>query len=182
MANQSIKRNSKKHTRARTVKNRYSHLPSDSLEQSSSDIMVQPSQDYEEEWYSHKDPMPENDYPILDQLSSFSQEEKEDMFSQLEEQIENKKNLLMSKRNFFNTYAQENPYLQEVATQYDTIYTALLNEKRKEFIALNALQEYLLYLINNNIVIDKEIDAVRKEQQHILEEMHRLRAQVHYAW
>jgi len=174
MANQSIKRNSKKNTRAHTAKNRYSHLPA---EQSSTDIMVQPSQDYEEEWYSSED-----NPPILDQLSSFSQEEKEDMFSQLESQIENKKNLLMSKRNFFNTYAPENPYLQEVATQYDTIYTALLNEKRKEFIALNALQEYLLYLINNNIVIDKEIVTVRKEQQHILEEMRRLRAQVHYAW
>jgi hypothetical protein len=195
MANSSIKRNSKKNKRVRTAKKRYVHLPVVSLEQSS---------DNSNELYSNEDAQVKGDkeenldnednedYPIVsrvdnqdhivDQISSFSEEEKEDMFSYLEEQIENKKKLLMSKRNYINKYETENPYLTEVKTQYEEIYNALLNEKRKEFIALNSLQEYLLYLINNNIVIDKEIVSVRKEQQHILEEMQRLRAQAHYAW
>jgi len=172
MANPSIKRNSKKHTRVRTAKNKYAHQPVVPLEKST---------------YNTKDdysvvPDVEKDDNILTQIYSFSEEEKEEMFSQLEQQIENKKKLLLSKRNYLNKYETENPYLQEVKQQYEEIYNVLLNEKRKEFIALNSLQEYLLYLINNNIVIDKEIDVVRKEQQHILEEMQRLRAQAHYAW
>jgi hypothetical protein len=192
MANPSIKRNSKKNTRMRTAKNRYAHLPVDSLEKSSnltnklySNEETQVKEENTENEYNELPAMGdrvENDDPIVDQISSFSEEEKEEMFSQLEQQIENKKKLLMSKRNYLNKYETENPYLQEVKQQYEEIYNALLNEKRKEFIALSSLQEYLLYLINNNIVIDKEIDVVRKEQQHILEEMQRLRAQAHYAW
>ena len=192
MANPSIKRNSKKNTRMRTAKNRYAHLPVDSLEKSSnltnklySNEETQVKEENPENEDNESPAMGdrvENDDPIVDQISSFSEEEKEEMFSQLEQQIENKKKLLMSKRNYLNKYETENPYLQEVKQQYEEIYNALLNEKRKEFIALSSLQEYLLYLINNNIVIDKEIDVVRKEQQHILEEMQRLRAQAHYAW
>ena len=192
MAKQSIKRHRKTNTHMRSAKKRDSHLKVAPLEQPTEDVMEQ--EDAEEVYSSDEDydpqeeneinesPAPDNQDHIVDQISSFSEEEKEDMFSHLEEQIENKKKLLMSKRNYLNKYETENPYLTEVKQQYEEIYSALLNEKRKEFIALNALQEYLLYLINNNIVIDKELVSVRKEQQHILEEMQRLRAQVHYAW
>jgi len=192
MAKQSIKRNRKTNRRDRSAKNRDVHLQADHPEKPSEDVMEQEDavnvyssdeyDDSQEENELNEYITPDNQDPLVDPISSFSEEEKEDMFAQLESQIENKKKLLMSKRKYLNKYETENPYLTEVKQQYEEIYNALLNEKRKEFIALNALQEYLLYLINNNIVIDKELVSVRKEQQRVLEEMQRLRAQVHYAW
>ena len=70
MANPSIKRNSKKNTRVRTAKNRYAHQPVDSLEKSTENT----NEDYSVV------PDVENDDNILGQISSFSEEEKEDIF------------------------------------------------------------------------------------------------------
>lgn len=91
--------------------------------------------------------------------------------SQIEEQIRDKKKMLIKKKKELNKKAKLNHYLSGVKDDYNKYYDYILNEKQQQFNALTLLKEYMGDLITTEKLVDNQLKTAKHDQKDITREI-----------
>jgi hypothetical protein len=91
--------------------------------------------------------------------------------SQIENEIKNKKMLLVRKRKDLDKKEKLNEYLSGVKTDYNKYYDYIIGEKQQQMNTLNLLKEYLDDLVQTENLVDRQLKTVRRDQRDILGEI-----------
>lgn len=91
--------------------------------------------------------------------------------SQIENEIKNKKLLLVKKRKDLDKKEKLNGYLSGVKKDYNKYYDYIVGEKQQQLNTLNLLKEYLDDLVRTENLVDRQLKTVRRDQQDILGEI-----------
>jgi hypothetical protein len=95
--------------------------------------------------------------------------------SQIENEIKNKKMLLVRKRKDLDKKEKLNEYLSGVKTDYNKYYDYIIGEKQQQMNTLNLLKEYLDDLVQTENLVDRQLKTVRRDQRDILGEIDNIR-------
>lgn len=91
--------------------------------------------------------------------------------SQIEQEIRNKKGLLIKKKKELDKKTIINEFLGEVSSDYNKYYDYILSEKQKQYNALQLLREYMNDLIKTENLVDDQLRSAKHEQRTILDEI-----------
>lgn len=91
--------------------------------------------------------------------------------SQIEQEIRNKKGLLIKKKRELDNKSKINEFLGEVSSDYNKYYDYILSEKQKQHGALQLLNEYMNDLIKTQNLVDDQLRSAKHEQRTILDEI-----------
>ena len=92
-------------------------------------------------------------------------------FSQIEEQIRNKKRLLIKKKKDLNKKYKLNDYLSGVKEDYNKYYDYIVNEKQQQYNALLLLKEYMGDLVKTEHLVDNQLKIAKHDQKDIMREI-----------
>ena len=92
-------------------------------------------------------------------------------FSQIEEQIRNKKRLLIKKKKDLNKKYKLNDYLSGVKDDYNKYYDYIVNEKQQQYNALLLLKEYMGDLVKTENLVDNQLKIAKHDQKDIMREI-----------
>ena len=107
-------------------------------------------------------------------LSKLSLGERDLYIRKLEEEIKNKKNVLINEAKDIGNIKKGNKLLEGVHTNYQTYYDGIVKEKQQQYDAMMLLKEYLDDLIKQENVDKYQLKSVRKDQQDIILEMDKI--------
>ena len=94
---------------------------------------------------------------------------------QLNEEIKNKKTLILKKKKEIEKKKSNNTYLEKVSKDYDIYHNNILEQKQNEFKAMNILNEYMLDLLNTNKLFDNQLRLVKYDQKEITNEINKIK-------
>jgi hypothetical protein len=86
---------------------------------------------------------------------------------QLEEEIKKKKEFLLKKRKELEKKEVLNQYLAIVKKEYDNYYEEELEKKKKELNAMSILNDYIIYLENQNNLVNNQLIIAKYDKKHI---------------
>ena len=101
---------------------------------------------------------------------------KRDMYiTQIDEEIRNKKSLLIQKKKALDKKEKVNVYLEGVNSDYKKYYNFIVEEKQKEYAAMKMLKEYITDLIETEKVLDNQLITAKYDQKEILNEIDKIK-------
>ena len=92
----------------------------------------------------------------------------------LEENIKNKKALLLQETSVIENVKKGNKLLEGVHQKYKVYYDGIVKEKQQQYDAMMLLNQYLDELIKKEHISGKQINHARKDQQEIIGEMEKI--------
>jgi hypothetical protein len=101
--------------------------------------------------------------------------EKDDYFMNIQELIENKKNMLINKQRQLNNISNQNKFLNFVKDDYKRFYGHIHRQKQEQIKALGLLDEYIKDLTTSGQLTKYNIEDAKEEQRKILNEMRVIR-------
>jgi hypothetical protein len=102
---------------------------------------------------------------------AFELAKRDTYLSQIEQEIRNKKGLLIKKKRELDNKSKINEFLGEVSNDYSKYYDYILSEKQKQHGALQLLNEYMNDLIKTENLVDDQLRSAKHEQRTILDEI-----------
>jgi hypothetical protein len=97
---------------------------------------------------------------------------------QINEEIKNKKNLILRKKKEIEKKKSDNTYLEKVSKDYDIYHNYVLEQKQNEFKAMNILNEYMLDLLNTNKLFDNQLRLAKHDQKEITNEINKIKDEI----
>lgn len=97
---------------------------------------------------------------------------------QIEQEIRNKKKLLIKKKKEMDKKQKLNHYLNNVKDDYNKYYDYILNEKQQQRNALLLLNEYINDLITTEQLVDSQIKTAKHDQKNIIHEIDKIKAEL----
>ena len=97
---------------------------------------------------------------------------------QIEEEIRNKKKLLVKKKKDLEKKYKLNQYLSEVKNDYSKYYDYILNEKQQQHNALILLKEYIDDLMKTENLVDDQLRSAKHDQKDIIREIDNVKAEL----
>jgi len=97
---------------------------------------------------------------------------------QLEEEIKKKKEFLLKKRKELEKKEVLNQYLAIVKKDYDNYYEEQLETKKKELNAMSALNDYMIYLENQNHLVNNQLIIAKYDKKHISKEINKIKKEL----
>jgi hypothetical protein len=97
---------------------------------------------------------------------------------QLDEEIKNKKNLLLKKRKELEEKKGLNQYLEIVKDDYNKYYEVEVNKKKNELKAMTILNDYISYLENENHLVNNQIVTAKHDKKEILHEINKIKKEL----
>lgn len=97
--------------------------------------------------------------------------ERDQYLYNIENQIHNKRNLLITKRKYLEKTSKENKFLEGVRNDYNKYNRFIVHEKEEQLRALGILQQYIDDIIISGKLTDEDIKKSKKEQRDILKEI-----------
>jgi len=94
--------------------------------------------------------------------------ERDDIFMQIEGEIEKNKQYLMEKNKYLQKVAKENQYLDMINNDYQKYYNYIIKQKRDQINAMNYLKEYLDILMIEGKLTDQDLEDARQQREHLL--------------
>ena len=107
-------------------------------------------------------------------FSKLSLGERDLYLKKLEDEIKNKKALLLQETNDLTNVKKGNKLLEEVHQKYKTYYDIIVKEKQQQYDAMMLLNQYLDELIKKEHISGKQIKNARKDQKDIIGEMEKI--------
>jgi predicted membrane-bound dolichyl-phosphate-mannose-protein mannosyltransferase len=96
--------------------------------------------------------------------------ERDDIFMQIEGEIEKNKQYMMEKNKYLQKVAKENQYLEMINNDYQKYYNYIIKQKRDQINAMNYLKEYLDILMIEGKLTDQDLEDARQQREHLLVE------------
>ena len=97
---------------------------------------------------------------------------------QLEEEIKRKKQFLLKKRKELEKKEKLNQYLAIVKKDYDNYYEEELEIKKKELNAMSLLNDYIIYLENQNHLVNNQLIVAKHDKKHISKEINKIKKEL----
>ena len=99
-------------------------------------------------------------------------------FLQIEQEIKNKKNLLVKKKKELDKKHKLNHYLTGVKGDYSKYYDYILNQKQQQHQALILLKEYINDLVQTEHLVDDQLRTAKHDQKDIVNEINKVKAEL----
>lgn len=97
---------------------------------------------------------------------------------QIDQEIRNKKKLLVKKKKDLDKKHNLNHYLSGVKDDYSKYYSYILNEKQQQHDALILLKEYINDLIKTEHLVDEQLRTAKHDQKDIVNEIDKVKAEL----
>ena len=97
---------------------------------------------------------------------------------QLEEEIKKKKEFILKKRKELEKKEVLNQYLAIVKKDYDYYYEEELEKKKKELNAMSILNDYMIYLENQNHLVNNQLIVAKYDKKHISKEINKIKKEL----
>ena len=97
---------------------------------------------------------------------------------QIEQEIKNKKQLLVKKKKDLDKKHKLNEYLVDVKQDYTKYYDYIVGEKQQQYNALILLKEYMSDLMKTENLVDQQIRSVKHDQKDIIGEIDKVKAEL----
>ena len=97
---------------------------------------------------------------------------------QIEQEIRNKKKLLVKKKKDLDKKHKLNHYLSGVKEDYSKYYDYILNEKQQQRDALMLLKEYINDLIKTEHLVDDQLRTAKHDKKDIIQEIDKVKAEL----
>ena len=97
---------------------------------------------------------------------------------QIEEEIKNRKGLLIKKKKQLDKKEKVNIFLQEVKNDYTNYYNYIVKEKQNQYQSLLLLKEYMDDLMSTNNLMDTELRTAKHDQKDILREIDKIKVEL----
>jgi len=97
---------------------------------------------------------------------------------QLEEEIKKKKEFLLKKRKELEKKEKLNLYLAKVKEDYDNYYEEELEKKKRELNAMSILNDYVIYLENQNHLVNNQLIVAKHDKKHISKEINKIKKEL----
>ena len=110
-----------------------------------------------------------NPYPM-------SLADRDQLLMRIECEMENKKQMLVNKRNHLKKVVNQNEFLKEVIGDYTKYYGVIIEQKQEQMRALEMLTKYIDGLLKTEKLTSENIKDARKEQKKILYEVKKIKA------
>lgn len=104
--------------------------------------------------------------------------ERDKFLLQIDNEIKNKKELLIKKKRDLDKKNKLNSYLNDVKQNYSKYYHHMLKEKQQQYDALLLLKEYIDDLIKTEHLLDDQIRTAKYDQKDILKEIDRVKGEL----
>ena len=96
----------------------------------------------------------------------------------IQEEIENKRRLLIKKKKELSNKNNENEYLIEVRAEYSKYYDYIIKEKEEQYKALILLQQYVNDLIETEEMVDSQLHNAKDDQKKIIKEISKIKREL----
>jgi hypothetical protein len=113
------------------------------------------------------------DISVLDELSRRDQ-----ILKDIDARIDQKKQILFSKRQFLNQTMKENEHLGLVKQGYQKYHHAILKTKQMQVDSMNMIQKHLDTLIKEGGLTDQDIEKAQLDQRNVLKELDQMRKEL----
>ena len=124
----------------------------------------------------HKDLEQTKDKEIIIRKDFYK--EKDTKIEHLTQQIDARRNLLLSKQTTLKLAAQQNQFLNMVREDYARYYDIIAQQKQDQLQALKTIDTYVTDLKHTDDITDKQIDEITKDQMRIIKEMREIRGNI----
>lgn len=111
-----------------------------------------------------------NDNPVRGKLA-----DRDLKLIQINEEIKNKRNLILKKTKEVDKKKSLNTYLEKVSKDYEKYHNFILEEKKNELKAMTLLNEYISDLVNKNELIDYQLRTAKYDQKEIFNEINKIK-------
>jgi len=98
------------------------------------------------------------------------------IYIEIEQQIADKQQLLLSKKSSLDEKLRTNQFLLGVKTDYQKYYDYIIKEKRDQIAALNSLTAYIYKLHEHDASTADENNMALKDQEEILLELTKIKS------
>ena len=97
---------------------------------------------------------------------------------QIDEEIRNKRHLIMKKKKELEKKQSLNTYLEGVNKDYDRFYKYTVDQKQKEYKAMHMLKEYIADLVKTEKLVDTQIRTAKHDQKDIMNEIDKIKEEI----
>jgi hypothetical protein len=101
--------------------------------------------------------------------------DRDNYLTQIENQIQAKRNLLLEKRKTLESTVGQNQFLEGVKNDYQRYHNYIIKQNQEQMRAMNILNQYLGDIMVSGKLTEKDIHNTRKEQSSILKEMDQIK-------
>jgi hypothetical protein len=102
----------------------------------------------------------------------------DEILKNIDNQIDQKKQILFSKKQFLTQTVKENEYLKMVRTDYQKYHEAMLKSKQMQIDSMNMIKKHLDALIVEGGLTDEDMVKARDDQNNILSELEKIRGEL----
>jgi hypothetical protein len=97
---------------------------------------------------------------------------------QIEQEIMNKKRLLVKKKKDLDKKQKLNQYLDGVKVDYTKYYDYIVGEKQQQYNALMLLKEYMSDLMKTEHLVDDQLRTAKHDQKDIIKEIDKVKVEL----
>jgi hypothetical protein len=102
--------------------------------------------------------------------------DRDNYLTQIENQIQSKRNLLLEKRKTLESVVGENRFLEGVKNDYQKYHNYIIKQNQDQMRAMNILNQYLGDIMVSGKLTEKDINNTRQEQNDIIKEMDKIKS------
>ena len=102
--------------------------------------------------------------------------DRDNYLTQIENQIQAKRNLLLEKRKTLESTVGQNQFLEGVKNDYQRYHSYIIKQNQDQMRAMNILNQYLGDIMVSGKLTEKDINNTRNEQNNILKEMDKIKS------
>jgi hypothetical protein len=97
---------------------------------------------------------------------------------QIEKEIQNKRTLLLQKRKGLDKKEKVNKYLEDVKQDYMKYENYIVQQKQKEYRAMNMIKDYIGDLVKTEKLLDSQMRTAKHHQKDILHEIDNIKGEL----
>lgn len=101
--------------------------------------------------------------------------DRDNYLTQIENQIQAKRGLLLNKRKTLEDAIKRNHFLEGVKNDYQKYHSYIIKQNHDQMRAMNLLNQYVGDIMVSGKLTEKDIHNTRKEQSEILSEMDKIK-------
>jgi ssDNA-binding Zn-finger/Zn-ribbon topoisomerase 1 len=97
---------------------------------------------------------------------------------QIDEEIKNKKNLILKKKKELEKRKADNTYLDTIFGDYNQFHEYAIEQKQKEYRAMNLLKEYIADLVKTEKLLDNQLRTAKYDQKEVISEIAKIKEEI----
>jgi hypothetical protein len=97
---------------------------------------------------------------------------------QIDEEIKNKKHLILKKKKELEKRKADNTYLDAIFADYNQFHEYAIKQKQKEYRAMNLLKEYIADLVKTEKLLDNQLRTAKYDQKEVMGEIAKIKEEI----